>query len=109
MDTSLQIEINEIAEVLLSFGQNRISIPELLKILKYKDPISYKHLTYFKLKNEFVKLFPLYKNKRKNTYCFKISQSQTNKNRKLSLLRLKPFKDINIKAYGIFKANYETL
>lgn len=100
MDTLLQIEINEIAEIYLAKRLNRISIFNILKHLKFKDPVSYKNLSYRKVKTEFKKLFPLYKNNRKNTYCFKISEIQAKKNRLNSKFRLMPFTQINIKSYG---------
>lgn len=109
METLMQIEINEIAEIFVSFKKYRIGVSEILKFLKYKDPIFYKDLTGSRLKNEIVKLFPLYKNKRKNTRCFKISKSQTKKNRDESNLRIKPFKEIKIQLYGINETYFKKI
>ena len=100
METLLQIEINEIVEIFLNKNLKRISIPDLYFHLKYKDPISYEGLSYRKTKSEFAKLFPLYKNKRKNTKCFKISIRQAKLNRDVSRFRIMPFSQVNIKSYG---------
>lgn len=100
METLLQIEINEVAEIYLLKKENRISINDLHYHLKYKDPISYNNLSRFKVRTEFSKLFPIHKNNRKNTKCFKISKKQTTLNREKSPFRLMPFSQINFKSYG---------
>ena len=105
----MQIEINEIAEIFVSFKKYRIGINETMQFLKYKDPIFYKDLKGGKLKSEIVKLFPLYKNKRKNTSCFKISISQTKKNRRETKLRIKPFNEIKIQNYGLSKEYFKKI
>jgi hypothetical protein len=101
METILQIEINEIAEIFLMHGDNRISAVKIINLLKYKDPITYSCLSVAKVRRELMKLFPIHKNRKKNTTCFKISKEQTKKNRQNCNLRLKPFSDINIESYGI--------
>lgn len=100
METLLQIEINEIVEIYLRKNLTRISIPNLFFHLKYKDPISYKNLSYRKTKSEFVKLFPIHKNNRKNTKCYKISKRQVELNKNESKFRIMPFSQVNIKSYG---------
>ncbi len=77
--TILRIDIIEIAIEKLSDGRgiNKLRISQIEKNLKYKNPLLYSDVSYKKIRLEFVKMFPIYKNKKKKTKIFKISKAQS--------------------------------
>jgi hypothetical protein len=101
MLTQLEIEINELSELLLRNGFNCIRISELVRYLRYKEPILLKGISNDRVKNEFVNLFPIHKNKRKNTKYFKLSKKQVVKNKYKGLNRFRPIESVKREIYGI--------
>lgn len=109
ISTILELEINEICELFLMNNRNCIKISQLLVYLKYKDPISYKELNYFKIRKSFQKLFPIHKNNRRKTKHLKISMQRVIDNKTYSDLKIKPSIDLKIEQYGIHKKLFKEI
>ena len=107
VSTILDLEINEICELFLMNNRNCIKILNIIKYLKYKDPISYKKLDYTKTRKSFEKLFPIYKNKRRKTKFLKISKKCVLNNKFFSDLKIKPTSNLKLEQYGISKKLFE--
>ena len=101
MITHLRIEINELCEVFLLNQKNCIKVSEIHNLIKYKEPILFKNSDYNRIRKEIRYLFPIHRNQRKHTKCFKISLTQVETNKRTNLFTYKPANKIKLSTYGI--------
>lgn len=79
MDNIIRIEI--INYILKTYFQKtssiKLRIKDLLKELKESNPIFFKKIKNIDLKKEIIRIYPIYKNKKKRTKWFKVTRSKS--------------------------------
>lgn len=86
------------------FNNRKIKISKCMIELKRKNPCLYKNINKNIIKNALIKLFPVYKNNKKNTKYFKISKKMILEFREKNYIR--DYEKINKDLYGFYEETY---